>query len=803
MSKTIKDRLKIWHQDSDFLVFSDGSFGKGFSLVGFDISCKADEEINLFCEHLESLFVTLPEDYSLQFFYKLTPNVRDLIEEHKQVSSHSKAVYQPIRNARLDFLETNERNKNYFVPEIYCFVRGPAHSYRKKKLFEKTEGYRSLFKNEYHDHKSKFERMLTQIESGFRSLSLSPKPLAVSEWYKIAFSYLNFSRSSDIGIPELRDDSIHTILDQLILTDISVDKDMIKIGKDHFRVLTLALLPEGCTRAAMIDAFTKLPFHFWLCQNLKIIDQRKELSKLELNRRVANSMVSGSSNISDIESETKLGQIQTLVRELHEGSERMISWDFNVIIWGKDKEELETKTDEVLRAFRGLNQAEGLLETYAGLDAFLGSVPGLCEGFRHKKIKSSNAAHLIPLYACWKGNSQPVCLLPNRDSSLFSLDVFSKSLPAWNGLIFGGTGAGKSFTITQLMLQFYGQSPTPRIIWIDNGASSQRMLEVLDGEFIDLTLESGITLNLFDLEDGQTDPPPAKIKLILGILELILKDDEKKGLPKREKALLEETIFSLYKSKNGAIPVLSDLREALLNHKDLELKKFGQILFSWTGETAYGRMLDQQSNVKLTKDLTTIEIKGLDNHRDLKDIFLLLFTSYIKQEAARDLETPYLLIIDEAARLFVTPSAKDFAIDCFRTFRKYNAGIYCISQNYRDFLSDRELAESLLPNATNVFILRQRKIDWTDFKEAFDFNEAQVNAIKSLEIVKGKHSEFFLVQDEAQAVLRLVPEPLSYWICTSDGSDKAKIAAMERKYPNERKIEILMRLAKGEDVAEN
>ncbi|MGG2329527.1 hypothetical protein ACE40V_24550, partial [Salmonella enterica] len=84
-----------------------------------------------------------------------------------------------------------------------------------------------------------------------------------------------------------------------------------------------------------------------------------------------------------------------------------------------------------------------------------------------------------------------------REGTVCALDPFAPQLPAWNGLVFGQTGSGKSFTLCQLMLQFYGQSPRPRIIWIDNGASSERLLEVLDGEFIDLTLESGIAMNMF------------------------------------------------------------------------------------------------------------------------------------------------------------------------------------------------------------------------------------------------------------------------------------------------------------------
>ena len=52
------------------------------------------------------------------------------------------------------------------------------------------------------------------------------------------------------------------------------------------------------------------------------------------------------------------------------------------------------------------------------------------------------------------------------------------------------------------------------------------------------------------------------------------------------------------------------------------------------------------------------------------------------------------------------------------------------------------------------------------------------------------------MQDEKQTILRLVPEPLSYWICTTDGNDKAKIAEMERKYPELSKIDISTKLSK-------
>ena len=101
-------------------------------------------------------------------------------------------------------------------------------------------------------------------------------------------------------------------------------------------------------------------------------------------------------------------------------------------------------------------------------------------------MKSSNCAHLLSVYV---------------------------PLP-WNGPIFAASGSGKSFAVLQMAMQFYGTHPTPRIVWIDNGASSKRMLDesILDGQFIELSLDSKLSLNMFDLPKGTTTPTSSKIK---------------------------------------------------------------------------------------------------------------------------------------------------------------------------------------------------------------------------------------------------------------------------------------------------
>ncbi len=800
--KSLSEIIPFWHFENknDFMIFSDGSIGCGIKIQGFDISCKTEEEINIFNRQIENLIVSAEEGLRLQVFYRLTSNVDRLIKKHKDVCKESPLIYKPISNARLKHFKKIYQKNEFYIPETYIFMRGKPFQYKKRAIFEKKEHYETISKQEYEAHYSKFLRSSKKIEASLFYAGLKPKALKQQQWFDLCFEYLNLDRSKRIGHTDLKENFdlfAPSLVSQLTLSDIETQKDCLKIGKMYFKTITLKTPPEGFTYSAMVDEFTNLPFHFWISQNIQILDQNKEQESLQLKRRIATSMASGGGNVTDIESESKLADIEELLRELVEGTQKLVSTDFTVIIWASNKDELEERSDDVLKAFREMNQSEGVSETLPCFDIFMESIPGLCTGLRHIKVKSSNATHFMPLYGPWPGGDNPVCLIPTRGNSLFSYSPFEKKLPAWNGLCFGGTGSGKSFTISQIILMFYGQTfngKSPKVVWIDNGASSKRLLEVLDGEFIDLTLNSGIKLNVFDLKNGQ-EVTSEKIKLVLAVLELILKDEEKKGLPKREKALLEQAIYYTYEKSKGKVPTMSDLKNVLDNHKDPEMNKFGQILYSWCGETAYGKMLDGQSNVSLSKDLVTVEVKELESHPELKDIFLLLLTAEFQKEAASDLARPYLLIVDEAERLLKTEMAKQFVITCYRTWRKYNAGIYCISQNYRDFLSDEELKNALMPNTTSVYILRQKKIDWKDFQKVFDFNNAQVDLIKSIEVVKGSHSEFVLLQDDEMVLLKLVPEPLSYWICTSDGNDKAAIKELELKEPELSKMKILEELA--------
>lgn len=797
--KDLASQLPIWQFVGNFLAFSDHSFGAGFKIQGVDISCMDTQEINLVVDRLEKLLISLESGTKLQVLYKLTPKVLEKIDDHLLASANAPEDIKSVAEFRAAFLRDLAEKGHFFRPEIYLFVRSGRTKVKRLKIFEKEERWRPLNETELSNNLNQFEKVVGLVQSSLQAAGFEPKPLASQEWFDLLFEHLNPSRGDTLGRTEMRpahDPFADSLAEQLCLTDLEIHPKGIKVGGPLSRVISLKTLPEKETFASMVDTLLKMPFPFEISQTIHVPDQRKEQEKLSVQRRLAHSMAAGSKNVRDLESEAQLHDLETLIEEIISGSEKIVYSDISVVVRGATDDELDEKSDEVLKAFRQMNSAEAVVETLPSFEGYMKALPGHCELFRGRKMKSSNAAHFMPMFTTWEGNSTPVALIPNREGVLVSVDPFAPELPNWNGIIFGGSGSGKSFTVANLILSFIGQTPEPKVIWIDNGASSQKLVESLGGEFINLSLDSGIRLNLFDLEYGESKPPPSKIKLILAVLETILKEDEKPSLPKREKALLEEVIYQTYDGCHPKTPVLSDLRETLKGHSSIEMRNYAQTLYSWTGTTAYGRMLDGESNVALTKNLTTVEISGLNSHPSLQNVFLLLLTDFIRSEAARDLRTPYLLVIDEAWRVFqASESGKEFALECYRLLRKFMAGIYCLSQNYRDFLSDPQIAEAVLPNTTHVFVLRQKKIDWADFQKIMGLKDAEIAAIQSLEIRKGEYSEVFYMQDEKRSLLRVRPDRLAYLICTSDGKDKAMIEEMRIKSPELSRIELLKMLA--------
>ena len=149
------------------------------------------------------------------------------------------------------------------------------------------------------------------------------------------------------------------------------------------------------------------------------------------------------------------------------------------------------------------------------------------------------------------------------------------------------------------------------------------------------------------------------------------KEEDEGRLPRLTRAEIEDAIFKVY--ERVKCPRLSDLKDELEKHSDIEIRRFSRILSSWCGKSAYGEFVDRETTIHLDKKLVCFDLKGLEASPDLQRVCLYLITDYVWREVQRDRGTKKFLIFDECWKLLENDAGSTFIAEVYRTFRKYYA----------------------------------------------------------------------------------------------------------------------------------
>lgn len=617
-------------------------------------------------------------------------------------------------------------------------------------------------------------------------MGLTACVLTPEEVLKLIYKQWNPTRKIGLGQYDPED-----LRESLCLTDVAISQEGFSIGNVHHRILSLKILPEA-TYSCLGAVLQGLPFGSRLFFSVHVPDQTKELESLKTQRRIAFSMARGKrSGVSDIESEAKLQDLETLLEQMIASGEKVFRLSLNVLLKSENLEELEDKVNQALIAVRSLGSSEAMQETIAAFDIFSQmALPNARAAERSKRVKTSNLADLLPIYGAWTGTTEPSVLLRSSSGALLKFDPFDSDFTNSNMLISGGSGSGKSFLTNIILMQMLKENP--KIFFVDIGGSYKKLCENLEGQYLPLGVSDGISINPFDLAAGEEVVSNQKIKFLVGLIELMAKEEDVSRLPKLERAEVEEAIREVYATSKS--PRLSDLREILLNHKDPNIVRFGKILTPWCGDSLFGKFLDQKTNISLDKQVVAFDLKGMETYPELQAVCLFLITDLVWREVQKDRLTKKFLCFDECWKLLKNESGIVFIEEVFRTFRKYKASAIAISQDIDDFAKSR-IAGALLPNCSIKWLLLQQQVDGERLKEVLDINDNEVQMVKSLYQEKGRLSQAFLLAQKNRIVAVIESTPLEYWIATTDPKDLAEVDRLTTETPQQNHIQRLQWLA--------
>lgn len=788
MSNRLADYLQVWGLEENHIIFSDGSFGFGFRLKPIDASCWSIDQVNEYSQKLVQFLNGMQTEVDLQFVSDIKSGNREIIERHNKNELNTSQVVQELTQARVS--KFSELDSDGLLPkhELILFVRRKPNGslLKKPSWFSRIKSFLRIAEDKLKSELMANERLLNDVHAALEQLQLAPETLKADEILKLIYRQWNPDRKIELG--SVNPDYVRS---GLLFTDVGIDQKGFSLGEFQYRVISLKLLPDQ-TLGAMAVKLRELPFDTRLSVTIHVPNQQSELESLQTQRRMAFSMVSGKkTGVTDLESTAKLRDLENLLEQMVASGEKVFHMSLQVIVRSKNSDELDTKISEVLTKVRELNGAEAMEESLAAFDIFSETaLPNARCKERIKMLKTSNLCDLLPVFGPWGGHKDPKILLRSRLGSLVSFDPFTSELTNSNQIVSGGSGSGKSYMTNILMMQMMKENP--KIFIVDIGGSYKKICENFVGQYVQLGVDTDLSINPFDLAPGESRPTSQKVKFILSLVEIMTKENEKLQLGKLEKSEIESAIDKVYDLSIS--PRLSDLREILIHHEDHNIQRIGKILASWCGNSAYGKFVDRKTTLELKRPVVCFDLKGMESYPDLQSACLFIITDFVWREVQAERAKPKFLILDECWKLMENDSASLFIAEVFRTFRKYMASAIAISQNIDDFARSK-IANAILPNSSIKWVLKQKGADKDRLKEVLSLNPSEVDLINSLHQERGSYSEAFLMAEDARAVVVIESTPLEYWLATTDGRDLGKIEEFKNIFPEKSQLEILKELA--------
>ena len=821
--------LPYWEFDRDVVVLGDGSIATGLQLMPQCIEAWDSGQINDYCLQLRSFLNSLEDRIEATLLVSVQPESAQVLGSHEAMPCDGSPVHF-LTERRVDGLRAEIAAGHVTRKKFFLLLYQRAEATEKRSLWKTVTGAISapaLFSRErmanYHERLGQLRQTLNAIKGSFSSLGIETAALDEREIWDLVYRFLNPTRSVETASPKLSAEYhkqefgpeelalepglvLPSPREQLVYSDVVVGYQGVFLDGLHHRVITLKSLPEF-SHAAMVSRLLRLPFAFELSLNIRVPDQSRELASLQVKRRMAHSMShSLSGRASDLESEAKLQSTEEAIRDILQSGQKIFYGQLVVIVRDADERGINLKVKRILSAFREASGMEGALETTAALPVWKSCLPfGHLGMVRPKRMKTDNLSDLLPLYSDFQGASdvKPVCLFRNRSDGLVSYDPFHPQMPNFNTLVTGSSGAGKSFTNNLILMQQLALNPM--VFVIDIGGSYKKLCELMGGQYIDLVPprdgETVMAVNPFAQSDYSLDPSPQKIKLLLSFLQTILTDEDAGRLPKIDRSLLEEEILKLYAAAKvtSKEPVLSDLVAQLRQSKQPSLLAFATMLFPWTGDRPYGRLVDRPSQFDVRSDFVVFDLKGLSSYPDLQASMLLILTDFIlgkvEDRSPAVAGRKKMILMDEAWQLLKSPASADFMEYCVRTLRKSGSGITFITQGLDEIITS-PVGPAILANTATKFILMQRG-DLDPVKKVLKLNEQELELITSLRQVKGVFSEAFLIVNDLRGVIRIVPGAEEYWIATSDSNDHKRIDEVRQRHPELSIREVIEQLSKG------
>lgn len=397
------------------------------------------------------------------------------------------------------------------------------------------------------------------------------------------------------------------------------------------------------------------------------------------------------------------------------------------------------------------------------------------------------AARFAPVQADYNGMSEPVNLYVGRKGQLASLNIFDKNSTNHNAMVAANSGSGKSFFINYFIFNHYNAGARIRII--DIGGSYKKMCDIVGGKYISFSKDSNIILNPFsnivDINEDQT--------VIVAIISQMIYSSTTQRPTEIQMSLLKQAVRETYALK-GADGQIDDVYTYLIDLKDKHIDGFEaklseeafQLAFNlqdFISTGIFGKWFHGKSNLDISKDdFVVLELEELKPQVELFRVVILQVINYISNNLyLSDRSRQTIIAFDEAWQFLGKTGStesrmmEDVIEGGYRRARKYGGSFITIFQSLMDLHRFGGIGDVIRSNSAYKFLLQSDDYELAHTHQHIDYGPFIMSILKSVKTPRPKYSEIFIQTPLGAGVVRLIVDPVSYWMFTSDATDNAKI----------------------------
>jgi len=765
----IPDLLPYHSFDADGSVFvqQDGSLGLAWSILPLECETLSETARGQLARRIESLLTLFPEGSAAQFIASSRREIdldrwlgatteggllKDLSESRVRATrsfelAHEGAV---IAARTLRLLMTLRIFPRWHSPSLGDGLR---FAFRGTRTIEQK--FRDAYAGEKRtllERAEALENLLTQTGASFHRLNLS-------EFREVVYRTLNPGRPASPPA----DDEGSLLREGLAFTHAEIEESCVRLNSNRHRVLSVREVPRE-TWAGMLPLDAVLTgavvFNVEACPG----DQIRKF--LAAKKRLAFCQMSGGDDKVDVSA--MKGEVDQVTSEIFTDGARVYSARTHVLTTGSP--------DAAINAFSRIGVELVVEDAYAG-SLFLQSLPLAYDPTndralkRGRKMLGLNLAHLLPFFGGFRGTVSPDLLLLNRRGEPVTFSFFDSTV-APHGIVAGVSGSGKSVLANNIILSAARRGA--RVFVLDRGNSYRKLCEMIGGTYVAFDPKAPRSIN----PCGRGLDEEKKIFLTDIMCEMC--SQGQRELTVKERSLVSRSIVRAFEKAGDRELFVHDILRELEDDGEPAAHDLAICLEMFANQGPYAGFFDRPCPDQEPGLLTVYELGEVAKRKDVASVLLMALIHRITEYSRSHLDVPKYLIVDEAWTLLRSATTASFLEDVLRTYRKLYAAALMVTQQVSDF--EGRTGEAIRANAPNRLFLQQTPETVLAMEKLLDLSPDEKAILSQIRTVKGKFSEILVQSTETRGVARLVPDPLGYWLTTTDPKDNARLNALMKKH---------------------